>query len=319
MNEINILEIENIKIGNAENQTAKTGVTAVICEKCAPCGVDIRGGGPASRETPLLSPMAAANGVHAVLLCGGSAFGLDAAGGAMRYLEEKNIGFETGVTKVPLVCASSIFDLGLGDKNVRPDFEMGRRACENAEAGNYRDGNFGVGCGATIGKFLGAEFALKSGVGSFAVQVGALKVGAVVCVNALGDVYKNGTIIAGLLSEDKKGFRSTCDAMLASIDRVENLFVGNTTIGAVVTNGKFSKAEMNKIAQMAHNGLVRCISPVNTTADGDSLYALSVGEVCADLNVTGTLAAQVAEQAIFNAVMHAEPSGGLLCASDIVT
>lgn len=319
MKEINILEIENIKIGNAENRNAKTGVTAIICESCAPCGVDIRGGGPASRETPLLSPLAAATGVHAVLLCGGSAFGLDAAGGAMRYLEERSIGFDTGITKVPLICASSVFDLGLGDKNVRPDFKMGYCACENAEKGIYKDGNFGVGCGATVGKLLGAEYALKSGIGSFAVQVGELKVGAVVCVNALGDIYKDGKIIAGLLTEDKKGFRSTYDAMLTSIARVDNPFVGNTTIGAVVTNGKFSKAEMNKIAQMAHNGLVRCISPVNTTADGDSLYALSVGDVNADLNVTGTVAARAVEQAIFNAVLHAEADGGLPCANDILS
>ena len=317
MKEISILEIENIKIGNAENQEAKTGVTAILCETCAPCGVDIRGGGPASRETPLLSPLAASTGVHAVLLCGGSAFGLDAAGGAMSYLEEKDIGFDTGITKVPLVCASSIFDLGLGDKNVRPDFSMGYRACVNAEAGNYQNGSFGAGCGATVGKFLGPEFALKSGIGSFAVQLGALKVGAIVCVNALGDIYQGGKIVAGLLSEDKKGFRSTCDEMLKSIQRVDNPFVGNTTIGVVVTNGNFSKSEMNKIAQMAHNGLVRYMSPVNTSADGDSIYAMSVGDVNADVNVTGTIAAEVVEQAIINAVMSAAPGSGLSCAKDI--
>lgn len=319
MNEIDILEIENIKIGNAENEDAKTGVTAIICENCAPCGVDIRGGGPASRETPLLSPLAAATGIHAVLLCGGSAFGLDAAGGAMRYLEEHDIGFDTGITKVPLVCASSIFDLGIGDKTVRPDAAMGYQACENAQTGNYKNGNFGAGCGATVGKFLGAEYALKSGIGAFAVQIGALKVGAVVCVNALGDVYQDGKIIAGLLSEDKKGFRSTCDVMLQSIAKVDNLFVGNTTIGVIITNGMFTKSEMNKIAQMAHNGLARCIAPVNTTADGDSLYAMSVGDVRADINVTGTIAAHVTEQAIIRAVRSADRSGGLPCAKDILS
>ena len=235
----------------------------------------------------------------------------------INYLEEKGIGFDTGITKVPLVCASSIFDLGLGDKNVRPDFSMGYRACVNAEAGNYQNGSFGAGCGATVGKFLGPEFALKSGIGSFAVQLGTLKVGAIVCVNALGDIYQGGKIVAGLLSEDKKGFRSTCDEMLKSIQRVDNPFVGNTTIGVVVTNGKFSKSEMNKIAQMAHNGLVRCISPVNTSADGDSIYAMSVGDVNADVNVTGTIAAEVVEQAIINAVMSAAPGGGLPCAKDI--
>lgn len=318
MKEISILDIENIKIGNAEDLEAKTGVTAIICEGCAPCGVDIRGGGPASRETPLLSPLAASIGVHAVLLCGGSAFGLDAAGGAMRYLEERNIGFDTGVTNVPLVCASSIFDLGIGSKDVRPDMKMGYCACENAEKKNYKDGNYGVGCGASVGKFLGADYALKSGVGSYAVQVGPLQVGAVVCVNALGDVYENGKIIAGLLREDKKGFRSTFHEMIKSTERMDNLFVGNTTIGTVITNGQFTKSEMNKIASMAHNGLVRAISPVNTTADGDSIYAMSVGSVSADINVTGSVAAHAVQQAVIRAVMSAEADCGLPCARDIL-
>ena len=318
MKEISITSFDNLQIGQAENAAAGTGCTVFLLGKDgATAGLDVRGGGPASRESELLKPTAAAQVIHAILLGGGSAFGLDAAGGAMRYLEEKDIGFDTGITKVPLVCASSIFDLGLGDKNVRPDFNMGYQACVNAEAGNYQNGSYGAGCGATVGKFLGPEFALKSGIGSFAVQLGTLKVGAIVCVNALGDIYQNGKIVAGLLSEDKKGFRATRDAMLKSIQRVDNPFVGNTTIGVVVTNGKFSKSEMNKIAQMAHNGLVRCISPVNTAADGDSIYAMSVGDVNADVNVTGAIAAEVVEQAIINAVMSAAPGSGLLCAKDI--
>ena len=205
MKEIKIQELENIKIGSAENKDAATGCTVILCEQGMAAGLDVRGGGPASRETELLKPTAAAESIHAVLLSGGSAFGLDAAGGVMEYLEERNIGFDVGITKVPLVCESCLFDLMVGDHRVRPDKAMGYAACENAEKGNYRDGNFGAGTGATVGKFYGPEFCMKSGIGSYAVQIGELQVGAIVAVNALGDIYdwKNGKKVAGLLAKDK--------------------------------------------------------------------------------------------------------------------
>ena len=304
MKEISILDIENIKIGNAQNNDAKTGCTVIICPDGAPCGVYVSGGGPASRETKLLDPNSAAEKIHAVLLTGGSAFGLDSAGGVMEYLEENDIGFDTGITKVPLVCASSIFDLGIGDKNIRPDKKMGYECAKNALLeNNYKDGQNGAGCGATVGKLLGTDFMSKSGIGSYAVKIGDLKVGAIVCVNALGDVLgEKGNIIKGLLNSDKTGYISSFETMIKSIEPKENLFTSNTTIGAVITNAEFDKTKMNKIARMAHNGYVKRINPVNTTADGDSIYAMSVGNAKADINVIGSLSSYVVEKAIENAV-----------------
>lgn len=319
MKEIKITEIENIKIGNAENSEAGTGCTVIICEKGMGAGLDVRGGGPASRESELLKPMAAAQVIHGVLLSGGSAFGLDAAGGVMKYLEEKGIGFDVGITKVPLVCQSCLFDLMAGDFRVRPDQAMGILACENAEHGNYQDGNFGAGCGATVGKIKGKDFCMKSGIGSYAVQIGALKIGALVAVNALGDVYdwKTGKKIAGLLGEDKKSFLCSEEEMYKSIEVIDNKFVTNTTIGAIITNGRFDKARLCKIAEMAHNGYARSIRPVHTTADGDSIYALSVGEIEADLDLVGTLAAEVMSEAILRAAKSAESAYGYPAYKDL--
>ena len=206
--EISILEIKGIKIGQSENQAAGTGCTVFLSETGMRAGLDVRGGGPASRESELLNPLAAAQVIHAIVLAGGSAYGLGAADGVMKYLEEKGIGFEVGPSlKVPLVCQSDLFDLTVGDPYIRPDKAMGYDACLRAEengTGNYRDGNFGAGCGATVGKFAGMDYCMKSGIGSYAVQIGELQVGAVVAVNALGDIYdwKTGKKIAGLLAEN---------------------------------------------------------------------------------------------------------------------
>lgn len=318
--EINITDIENIKIGNAEDYENATGCTVIICEKGAPTGVDVRGGGPASRETELLNPVAANNGIHALLLSGGSAFGLDAAAGIMEYLENKNVGFPVGEIVVPIVCASCIFDLNLVNHKVRPNKEMGYKACLNSENSSFKNGNYGAGTGATVGKFHGGEYMMKSGIGSYAVQIGDLKVGAVVVVNALGDIYdyENNKKIAGLLNNTKDGFLDTEEEFYKSYSGMDNLFNGNTTIGTIITNGKFTKTEMNKIAAMAQNGLVRSIHPVHTSADGDSVYAMSVGDVKGDVNVTGTLAATVMAEAIKRAVMDAEPMYGLKAAKNFL-
>lgn len=317
--EISIKDIENIKIGNAENKEAGTGCTVIICEKGAATGLDVRGGGPASRESELLKPVAAAQTIHGVLLSGGSAFGLDAAGGVMEYLEERNIGFDVGITKVPLVCQSCLFDLGVGSVQVRPDKKMGYEACVNAEKGNYEDGNVGAGTGATVGKLHGGEGCMKSGIGSYAVQIGELKIGAIVAVNALGDIYdwKSGKKVAGLLAKDKKTLLNTEEEFYKKYDVVENKFVENTTIGAIITNAKFDKTQLCKIASMTQNGYARSIRPVHTTADGDSIYAMSVGEVAADLDMVGTLAAHVMSEAILCAVMSAEPAYGLTAAKEL--
>lgn len=314
--EISIQEIKGIKIGQSENQAAGTGCTVFLSETGMRAGLDVRGGGPASRESELLNPLAAAQVIHAIVLAGGSAYGLGAADGVMKYLEEKGIGFEVGPSlKVPLVCQSDLFDLTVGDPYIRPDKAMSYDACLRAEengTGNYRDGNFGAGCGATVGKFAGMDYCMKSGIGSYAVQIGELQVGAVVAVNALGDIYdwKTGQKIAGLLAEDRRTFRSTEELMYASTEIVENKFTGNTTIGVIITNGKFEKASLCKIAGMAHDGYARSIRPVHTTADGDSIYAVSVGDVEADQDLTGVLAAEVMSEAIIRAVMSAEGAYG---------
>ena len=318
--EISIREIKGLCIGQMEDADAGTGCTVLVCERGMAAGLDIRGGGPASRDTHLLDPLTAAQSIHAVVLGGGSAFGLGAADGVMAYLEKRDIGFDVGVTKVPLVAQSDIFDLTVGDKSVRPDRAMGYAAAKNAmEAPNYRDGNYGAGCGATVGKLAGMETCMKSGIGSYAIQLGPLQIGAVVVVNALGDVYdwKTGRKVAGLLTPDKKGFRDSVALMQESIAVHENRFAENTTIGAVVTNAAFTKPQLCKIAGMAHNGYARSIRPVHTSADGDSIYALSVGDVSADMDLVGTLAAEVMSEAILRAVTSAESAYGFPAAREM--
>ena len=299
MTRISLTEIEGVRIGNAQDKEAKTGVTVLLFEDGARVGVDISGGGPASRETPLTSPVTADNPIHAIVLSGGSAFGLAASDGVMRYLEEHGIGFDTGYAKVPLVCQSCIYDLGCGRADIRPDAAMGYAACISTEQNYPESGNIGGGTGATVGKLYGMARAMKGGLGIYAVSVGQLKMAAVVVVNALGDIYdiEKGEQLAGLLTEDLQGFADTCQEFYL-INKKKELFQSNTTIGAVITNGKFSKTEMTKIASMARNAYARCIRPVGTMADGDTIYAASVGEVEADINMAGTLAAEVLGRAI---------------------
>lgn len=326
MQEIGFLQVGGFQVGQAEDAQAGTGVTVLLFDECAPAGVDIRGGGPASRETPLLAPVADAAGLHALVLSGGSAFGLDAAGGVMRFLEERGIGFDTGVTPVPLVAQSCIFDLAIGDKSVRPDGAMAYRACENASRTELALGCVGGGMGATVGKFCGKPYAMKSGIGAYAVQAGAIRVGAIVVVNALGDIFDvdTGRQIAGLRTEDGRGLRSTEEQLYAGIEVARNPFSANktatnTTIGAIVTNAAFSKAELTRVASTAHNGFARAIRPVHTTADGDSIYALSVGHESADLNAVATLASYVMAKAIGAGVRAARDGFGLPCAQTLGT
>jgi L-aminopeptidase/D-esterase-like protein len=320
MKEIDINAIENTLIGNAEDVVNATGCTVILCERSAPTGLVVMGGGPASRESELLKPVANAEGIHAVVLAGGSAYGLDAAGGVMQYLEEKGIGFDVGAGVVPLVCQSSLFDLTVGSFNVRPDKAMGYTAVENAYRGSFKQGNYGAGTGASVGKLCGMERAVKTGLGAYAVQIDGLKVGAVVAVNALGDIfdYDSGKKIAGLLDEEGRGFADSEEELYKLYKPETNLFVGNTTIGVIITNGKFNKTQMNKIAAMSHNGYARSIHPVNTSADGDSIYAMSVGDVSANVDMVGTLGAMVMGRAIRNAVFNAEAAYGLKAARDFI-
>lgn len=312
MKEIGIMEVGGFKVGHAQNEAAGTGCTVILCDNMSPAGLDVRGGGPASRESQILSPVAAAEKINAVLLSGGSAFGLDAAGGVQKYLEERNIGFDVGVTKVPLVSQSCLFDLGVGSKDVRPDAAMAYAACENAGYDAPAEGNVGAGIGCSVGKYRGMDRAMKSGFGTCALQAGPLKVGALVAVNALGDIYDwNGEQIAGLLTPEKDGLSNTLDELFRDVTLAGNLFTGNTTLGIIVTNAKFHKTQLTKIAGMTHNGYARAIRPVHTTADGDSIYALSLGELPGDVNVVGAMAARAMELAIVRAVRAAKPAYGL--------
>ncbi|MEG0377372.1 MAG: P1 family peptidase [Eubacterium sp.] len=320
MKEIKINTIENIKIGHAQDKEGGTGCTVIICENGAPTGVDVRGGGPASRETELLNPTAAAEKVHAVLLSGGSAFGLDAAGGVMRYLSERNIGFDTGIAKIPLVCESCIFDLVVGRSDAYPDGKMAYAACVDAQRNDPEEGNVGAGTGATVGKIRGPQTMMKSGLGVYAVQIGALKVGAVVSVNALGDIFdaENGQKLAGLLTTDLMNFDDSEAVMYEGMEPKEIGYASNTTIGVIITNGCFNKVQAKKIAAMAQNGLAKSICPVHTTMDGDSVYAMSVGSIKADIDSVGTLAARVMAQAVKRAVMLTENAYGLKTATDFL-
>lgn len=312
MKEINIMEVGGFRVGHAQDVAAATGCTVVLCDEMSPAGLDVRGGGPASRESQILNPLMAAEGINAVLLSGGSAFGLDAAGGVQKYLEERNIGFETGVAKVPLVSQSCLFDLGVGSKDVRPDGAMAYAACENAGREAPAEGNVGAGTGCTIGKYRGISRAMKSGFGTFAVQAGPVKVGAMVAVNALGDVYDtDGTPLAGLLNPEGTGLSSTLEELFSDADSMPDIFTGNTTLGIIVTNVKLPKHQLSKVAGMTHNGYARAIRPVHTTADGDSIYALSVGQVPGDVNLVGAMAAYAMERAIIRAVKTAETAYGI--------
>ena len=310
---------DNFLIGNSENKPAGTGCTVFIFKNGAPVGQSVRGGGPASRESELLKPLANAGIIHAILLSGGSAFGLDAAGGVMKYLEERNLGYDVGVTKVPLVSQSCLFDLTVADTFTRPDQEMAYNACLEAEKYNFKEGNFGAGTGATVGKLLGMDYCMKSGIGYYGVQLGNLTVGAVVALNSFGDIFdwKTGKKIAGLLAENKKDFRSTDEELFKSYAEIENRFVENTAIAVVFTNAEFDKTKLCKIAEMAHNGYARSIRPVHTSADGDTIYAVSLGNLKADIDVVGTLASRVISEAIISAVNNAESDYGYPAAKDL--
>ena len=318
MKEIGIMEVGGFRVGHAQNREAATGCTVLLCDRMSPSGLDVRGGGPASRESQILNPLMAAEGINAVLLSGGSAFGLDAAGGVQRYLEERNIGFDVGFAKVPLVSESCLFDLGVGSKDVRPDAAMAYAACENASYAPPAEGNEGAGTGCTVGKYKGAARAMKSGFGTFAVEAGNVRVGALVAVNALGDICgPDGRPVAGLLTADGKGLSSTVEELMDDVSHAANLFSGNTTLGIVVTNCVFRKPKLCKIAGMTHNGYARAIRPVHTTADGDSIYALSVGDVPGDVNLVGTMAAYAMERAIVRAAAAAESAYGFKACRDL--
>ncbi|WP_073024993.1 P1 family peptidase [Lutispora thermophila] len=319
MEYVNLTKIPGIKLGNAEDLIGGTGCTVVLCEKGGIAGVDVRGGAPGTRETDLLNPINMMDKVHCIMLAGGSAFGLDAVAGVMEYLESKGIGFDVGITKVPIVPAAVLFDLSVGDYRCRPDKAMGYRACINAENGGFSEGSVGAGTGATVGKILGMDKAMKGGLGSFCIKTGELYVGAVVAVNCFGDVVnpESGEILAGAYIPEENRFVNTELLIMESAKKDDNPFSGNTTIGCVITNARLSKAEVNKVASMAHNGYARSIRPVHTMYDGDTIFALSTGQIEADVNQVGVMAVKAVEQAVINAVKKATPLFGIRAYSEV--
>lgn len=323
-----ITDIPGILVGHAQNEDALTGCTVILCEKGAVGGVDQRGGAPGTREVDALHPMHLVNKVHGVVLAGGSAFGLEAATGVMRYLEERGVGFDTHIVKVPIVPAAILFDLGIGKADVRPDAAMGYLACQNASSEPPLEGNIGAGTGATVGKILGLGQCMKSGVGTASLEIGAgVVVGAIVAVNAFGDVIdpSTGQIIAGARSKDVGPLHIGAPGYFADTLQVMQTLIGrtmlgfgsrkNTVIGVVATNAKLDKEDINKVAQMAHDGLARTVRPAHTMLDGDTIFALATGEHSADVNIVGAYGAEVFAQAILRAVRAAKPVAGLPAAS----
>ena len=308
-------EIKGVQVGNAWDDKAKTGVTVFYFPSPATAAVKIFGGGPASRETPLLEPERNSLPLNALVFGGGSAFGLAAADGVMRRMEEIGAGFDTGYGIVPIVCQSDIFDLSYGDGSVRPDREMGYLAASRAVNGNDpHSGNVGVGAGATLGKPYGMARAQKSGIGYAACAIGNLRVGVAVVVNAMGDVYENGKKISGLLTEDRKCSVSAEDAVMSlgpsGVSPGAASGTTNTTLAAIFTNADLDLPSLKKVIAMAASGMSRAIRPVFTMWDGDTIYAVSAGsdKVPAEINAVGTLAARVMEAAIVDAVRSSSVS-----------
>jgi L-aminopeptidase/D-esterase-like protein len=325
-----ITDVPGILVGHAQDETALTGCTAVLCLKGAVAGVDQRGGAPGTRETDALRPMHLVQKIHAVMLSGGSAFGLDAASGAMKFLEEKKIGFSTGVVKVPIVASAILFDLAIGSSKIRPDAEMGYRACAAASVAPPADGNAGAGTGCTVGKIFGKGGSVKSGIGSASIDCGGgIMVGALVAVNAFGDVIdpENGEILAGarpvgtgpLRIGGQDRFADTLAVMSTHAGRLILGLAegGNTVIGVVATNGLLTKEEVNKMAQMAQDGLARVVRPAHTMLDGDTIFALSTGTRKANVSLIGAYAAEAFSRAIVKAVLTARSAGGLPAAIDL--
>lgn len=300
-----ITDVRGIEVGQAQDEEGLTGCTVLLCRQGAVAGVDVRGSAPGTRETDLLNPVNLVEKVHAVVLTGGSAYGLDAAGGVMRYLEEQNIGYGMGSIKVPIVPAAVLFDLGLGRADIRPDAAMGYRAAASASSAAPVEGNVGAGMGASIGKVRGMEYAMKAGIGTASMDIHGLIIGAIVAVNAIGDVVDPGSggKIAGLRSG------TTLDWMKNS--QAQSAVQSNTVIGAIATNARLTKAQATKVAQMAQDGLAQAIRPAHTMFDGDTIFALATGEVDADVSTVGAFAAELMANAIVRAAKLAESAGGL--------
>lgn len=309
--------VPGFRVGHATDEAGLTGCTVVLCPPGTAGGVDQRGGAPGTRETDLLRPMHVVEHVDALVLAGGSAFGLAAADGVMRWCEQAGLGYPTPFGRVPIVPAAILYDLSIGESGARPTAEMGWAACTSASSAPVAQGCVGAGTGCTIGKLLGPACATKAGIGSAAEHFSSgLVVAALVAVNALGDVVApDGRILAGLRTAPNSAeFLSTMDVMRAGMNAAAP---GATVIGVIACNARLSRESVNKVAQMAHDGLARAVSPAHTMADGDTLFALASGEVAADVSLVGAIAAEVTARAIREAVLWASSCGGLPALADL--
>jgi len=296
-----LCDVPGLRAGHAHDLNARTGCTVILPERPAVAGVDVRGSAPGTREIELLHPVRLVPAIHGILLAGGSAFGLDAAGGVQKYLEERGIGFEIGLVKIPLVPAAVIFDLLVGDHLIRPNAEMAYHACLSATTTEARQGLVGAGCGATVGKIRGMSYCMPGGVGTASWKKDNLVIGALAVVNALGDIVDpNGKLLAGARNDEGQWLNT--QEYLKQNASAAPVHWGNTTLAVVATNAAFNKEGITKIAQMAQDGLAQAIRPAHTLYDGDLVFALSVGEEKADVLAVGAIAAEVVAQAIGNAV-----------------
>lgn len=316
-----ITDVAGIRVGHFTDPRRPTGCTVVLAEGGAVGGVDVRGAAPGTRETDLLSPLNLVEHAHAVVLAGGSAFGLACAEGVVRWLEAHGVGHPVGELRVPIVPAAILYDLGVGDPRIRPDADAGWAACEAADAAAPAEGSVGAGAGATVGKLCGPSRAMKGGIGSAALRVGGVTVGAIVAVNAVGDVVDptTGRIEAGLRSPDGSRIVGTTATLLRG-DAPDALQAGMaTTIGCVATDARLTKAQACKLAQMAHDGLARSIDPVHTMFDGDTLFALATGRSgrAGNLSALGAIAAAVVAAAVLRAVREARGLPGIVSVRDM--
>ena len=314
-----ITDVPGIKAGHYTDRDAATGCTVVLCEEGAVAGVDVRGSAPGTRETDLLKPSNLVEKVHAILLGGGSAFGLDAAGGVMRYLEEKGAGFQTTTLRVPIVSAAVLYDLDTGNPHVRPGIEEGYSACLAADDRTVLEGSVGAGTGATVCKLLGIKSAIKGGIATCSRKLpDNIIVAALFAVNALGDIVDSGTgkVLACPRFPDDLHWTRT-NELIASNNFKQDVMSTNTTLGVIATNAMLTKEQVNKVATMAHDGMARAINPSHTMYDGDTIFALSLGNEKGDISVIGAIAAELTAEAIKKAIIHAETLAGVPAIKDL--
>ncbi|MEW5979423.1 MAG: P1 family peptidase [Acidobacteriota bacterium] len=310
----NICDVGGIRVGHYTDKRRPTGCSVILMDQGGVAAADVRGAAPGTRETDLLEPENTVDRINAIVLAGGSAFGLDAASGVVRYLEEKGIGYQTGFARVPIVPAAILYDLGIGDPRIRPDAQAGYQACEAARSDGAMQGSVGAGAGATVGKLFGLKRAMKGGLGSACLSVRDLKVGALAAVNAVGDVIdpNDGTILAGARTADGKQLLNSMDALRSGNWPAVPL-AQNTTLGVVATNLRLTKTQARLLARMSHDGLARSINPVHTPYDGDTVFGISVGTLSADIPLAyvGALAAEALAQAVLRAVVLSKGLAGI--------